>query len=152
VKILGGKSDFKAAYRRISLHGNTATKCSIMYRDLGLPSLRLTFGESPCPNKFCVVSELCTDLANDILHCPDWDPNEIYSPHSHSLSEPVELDDSIPFGQAKELDVDVLVDDWGRIDDFIDDGITIVPDLGQNQNRAVQAMLLAIHTIYQPLD
>jgi hypothetical protein len=38
VRILGGKSDFKAAYRRISLHGDTAAKCSIMYKDLGLPS------------------------------------------------------------------------------------------------------------------
>jgi hypothetical protein len=98
------------------------------------------------------VSDLCTDLANDILHCPEWDPNEVYSPHSHSLSDTVELDNSIPFGQAKELDVDIPVDDWGRIDDFIDDGIAIVPDLGQNRNHAVQAMLLAIHTICRPLD
>jgi hypothetical protein len=152
VKIFGGKSDFKAAYRRISLHGDTAAKCSIMYKNWGLPSLRLTFGGSPCPNEFCVVSELCTDLANDILHCPEWDQFEVFSPHTHTLPEPVELDMSIPFGQAKELDVDVPDDDWGRIDDFIDDGIAIVPDLGQNRNRAVQALLLAIHTICRPLD
>jgi hypothetical protein len=47
VKILGGKSDFKAAYRRVNLHGDTAAKCSIMYRELGLPCLRLTFGGYP---------------------------------------------------------------------------------------------------------
>jgi hypothetical protein len=45
VRILGGKSDFKAAYRRVHLHGNTAEKCAIMYKDFGLPSLRLTFGD-----------------------------------------------------------------------------------------------------------
>jgi hypothetical protein len=28
--ILGGKSDFKAAYRRVSLHGDTAAKCAII--------------------------------------------------------------------------------------------------------------------------
>lgn len=98
------------------------------------------------------MSELCTDLANDILHCPYWDPDEVYSPHSHTLSAPVLLDNSVPFGQAKELYVDVLVDDWGWINDFIDDGIAIVPDLDQNRNRAVQAMLLAIHTICRHLD
>jgi hypothetical protein len=39
VKILGGKSDIKAAYRRISLHGDTAEKCTIMCKDFGLTSL-----------------------------------------------------------------------------------------------------------------
>jgi hypothetical protein len=70
VKILGGKSDIKAAYRRVTLHGDTAEKCTIMYKDFGFTSLRLTFGGSPCPNEFCIASELCTDLANDLLHCP----------------------------------------------------------------------------------
>jgi hypothetical protein len=49
--ILGGKSDFKAAYRRVSLHGDTAEKCAIIYKEFVLPSLRLTFGGSPCSNK-----------------------------------------------------------------------------------------------------
>jgi hypothetical protein len=30
--------------------------------------------------------------------------------------------------------------------------IVFVSDIGQNRNEAVQAMLLAIHTIYRPLD
>jgi hypothetical protein len=152
VRILGGKSDFKAAYRRVHLHGDTAEKCSIMYKEFGLSSLRLTFGGSPCPNEFCFISELCTDLANDILHCPNWDPKTLKSPHSHILSEPIFLDDSIPFGQAMELDVEMPSDDWGLIDDFIDDGITIVPDIGMNKDRAAAAMLLAIHIICRPLD
>jgi hypothetical protein len=52
IKILGGKSDIKATYRRISLNGNTAEKCTIMLQGLGLTSLRLTFAGSPCPNEF----------------------------------------------------------------------------------------------------
>jgi hypothetical protein len=43
-RILGCKTDFKAAYRRISLHGDTAARCCIMYKGWGLASLRLTFG------------------------------------------------------------------------------------------------------------
>jgi hypothetical protein len=123
-----------------------------MYKEFGLPSLRLTFGGSPYPNEFCLVSELCTDLANDILHCPEWDPKILKSPHAHRLSSPWLLDESIPFGQAKELDIEIPTGDWGRVDDFIDDGIVIIPDLGDNKNRAVTALLLAIHTICHPLD
>jgi len=152
VTILGGKSDYKAAYRRVHLHGDTAKKCSIMYKEFGLPSLRLTSGGSPCPNEFCTISELCTKLANDILHCPNWDPKILRSPHSHLLSKPKILDDSIPLGQAKELDVEIPPDNWGHIDDFIDDGISIVPDMGENRDRAAAAMLLAIHTICRLLD
>jgi hypothetical protein len=152
VRILGGKSDFKAAYRRIHLHGDTAEKCAIMYKEFALPSLRLTLGGSPCPNEFCVVSELCTDLANDILHCPHWDPNKDKSPHVRLLATPRLLDQSIPFGQAKDLDVMIPSDDYGRVDDFIDDGIVVIPDLGENRHRAVPALLLAIHTICCPLS
>lgn len=39
----------------------------------------------------------------------------------------------------------------GKVDDFIDDGIVIVPDINQNRNRAIQAMLLAIHVLCWPL-
>jgi hypothetical protein len=88
VKILGGKSNIKAAYRRVTLHGDTAEKCTIMYKDFGLTSLRLTFGGSPCPNEFCIASELCTDLANDLLHCPHWDPSKLTSPHAEKVSPP----------------------------------------------------------------
>jgi hypothetical protein len=152
VKILGGKSDIKSAYRRITLNGKTAVKCAIMCQDLGLLSLRLTFGGSPCPNEWCIASELCTDLANDILHCKEWNPAELHSPHAPKLPTPQYLSDHIPFAPAAHLDVTIPEDDMGRIDDFIDDGIAIVPDLNDNKNRAVQALLLAIHILFRPVD
>jgi hypothetical protein len=88
VPILGAKSDFKAAYCRVSLHGDVAKKSAIMCNEFAIPSLRLTFGGSPCPNEFCLYSELSADLANDLLHCPDWNPTELGSPHAASLPEP----------------------------------------------------------------
>jgi hypothetical protein len=151
VPILGGKSDFKPAYRRVSTHGDTAAKCSIIYKNFALPSLRLTFGGSPCLNEFCLFSEMCTDLANDLLHCKDWDPAVLSSPHAAKLSNPLLQPTEIQFKQAKDLDVSIPLDTWGKIDEFIDDGIVIVPDINQNRNRAVQAMLLAIHVLCRPL-
>jgi hypothetical protein len=123
-----------------------------MFKNMGLTSLRLTFGGSPCPNEFCIASELCSDLANDILHCQEWDPKVISSPHADKLQDPILLDQQIPFVQAKDLDVDIPNDNWGRVDNFIDDGIVIVPDLKDNRNRAIQAMLLAIHILFRPGD
>jgi len=78
ISILVGKLDIKAAYQRVSLHGDIAEKCSIMLKDFALLSLRLMFGGSPCPHEFCLFSELCADLANDLLRCNDgilclWD-------------------------------------------------------------------------------
>jgi hypothetical protein len=60
--------------------------------------------------------------------------------------------DHIPFAPAAVLDVTILEDDMGRIDDFIDDGIAIVPDLNENKNRGVQALLLTIHILFRPVD
>jgi hypothetical protein len=48
--------------------------------------------------------------------------------------------------------VEVPSDDGRRIDDFIDDGIVIVPDINQNSKRAIEAMLLAIHILFRLAD
>jgi hypothetical protein len=121
-----------------------------MYDQFALLSLRLTFGGSSCPNEFCLFSEMCTDLANDILHCKDWDPSKLCSPHSEKIPDPILQPDELEFTPAKSLDVSIPLDTWGRVDDFIDDGIVIVPDL-LNRARALQALLLAIHVVCQPL-
>ena len=152
VKIMGGKSDIKAAYRCITLHGDTVAKCTIMHQNLGLVSSRVTFGGSPCPNEFCLASELITDLANFILHCAAWDLVDLISPHALNLQPPEFLNDSIPFAHAQWLDVELPPDDWGRVDVFIDDGIVFTPHLGNNISRAISAMLLAIHTLFHPVN
>jgi hypothetical protein len=151
-KIFIAKTDFKGAYRRVSLHGNTAAKCIITMGDFSLISLRLTFGGYPCPNEFCVVSEACADLANDILQSQNWDPTKLHSPHTIIL--PIENDsaDPTPFAKGLDLDVDLFPDLRGKVDIYIDDGITIVPDLGDNKVRGANAMALAIHPMLRPVS
>jgi hypothetical protein len=131
------------------LHGDTAAKCTIMFKNYALTSTRLTFGGFPCPTQFCTASELCTDLTNDLLHCRE---STIFSPHADQVGKTVYLSSSIPFKGAKELDVVIPENDLGQIDDFIDYGITIVPDLGKNSKCTIQALLLAVHILFRPTD
>jgi hypothetical protein len=151
-KILLAKTDLKGAYRRITLHGDTAARCIITLGDISLLSLRLTFGGSPCPNEFCVVSEIIADLANDILHSPDWDPKITHSPHTISLPLEKESASDAPFQPGKELDVQVPLDIQGKVEIYIDDGITAILDINNNKLRGSNAMALAIHTICRPIS
>jgi hypothetical protein len=150
-RILIAKTDFKGAYRRVTLHSDTAPRCTIINGSIALMSLRLTFGGSPCPNEFCIISELCADLGNDILHSSDWEPRLLHSPHTINL--PTEIPDSSqhPLSHGLELDVDIPFDKFGKIEIYIDDGITIIPDIDDNATRGTNAMALAIHTICRPL-
>jgi hypothetical protein len=151
-KILIAKTDFKGAYRRVSLNGDTAARCIITMGDIALLSLRLTFGGTPCPNEFCIISEICADLANDILHSDNWDPTTLHSPHTISL--PLEKDSSehSPFTPGKDLDVYLFPDPRGKVEIYIDDGITVIPDINDNRLRGTNAMALAIHTICRPIS
>lgn len=95
---------------------------------------------------------MCTDLANDILHCREWDPSILSSPHKEKILDPVLRNAEEKSPPAKSLDVDIPLDRWGRVDDFINDGIVIVLDLQNNGDRALQALLLAIHVMCKPLS
>lgn len=113
----------------MNLHSETAARSTMMCKQFGLLNLLLTFGGSPCSNEWCIFAEFCTDLANNILHPRDWDPGFLSSPHHIKLPPTHYLDDTTHFTPAAELDVEIPNDDMGQIDDFIDDGIVIVPDI-----------------------
>eukprot|EP00957_Ditylum_brightwellii_P113442 8649519-Ditylum_brightwellii.AAC.1 len=70
---------------------------------------------------------MAADLANDLLRCKDWDPEELNPPHAEKLSilPPSLLDENIPLTQAKDPDVIVPPDLEGKVDDFIDDSIGV---------------------------
>jgi hypothetical protein len=125
----------------------------MMCEQFGLLSLLLTFVGSHCSNKWCAFGKLCTDLANDLLHITNWNHRTLQSPHYLKLLPPSYLKDDIPFTQAEDLDVDIPFDPSGRIINFIYDGIlAIVPDLENNKEIGVAAILLTIHTLCRPLD
>ena len=87
------------------------------------------------------------DLAMVILHDNDWDPATLHAPEPELVPTAEFLDDLIPFGEGKQLIVDVPVDPRGVTDVYIDDtmGLTVDLDGSNNIMRLERALLLAIY-------
>jgi hypothetical protein len=156
-RILISKADIDSAYRRSHTDGKSAAK-SLMWIMIGgikflIMCLRLTFGGSPCPSEWTSISEPVTDLANAILQCTDWDPDELYSEMVEMYPPPILLPDSIPFAPARSVAVDLPNDDQGKVECFIDDDITIGVDDGSERcrKRLIGCAPLALDATARPL-
>ena len=151
-RILLQKVDYKSACRRGHLNSKSAVQTIVGVGTLALLALRLTFGGKPNPSMWGDISETACDLANDLLQCPEWDPNELYNPVQSQLPPPKFEDDDVPFAPGLELAVDLPINNLGFVDVFIDDTITAIPDIGNNVDRGEGAALLAMHIIGRPCD
>ena len=85
-------------------------------------------------------------MGNDLLSCENWDETELHSPHVSSIPPPIAQDDSVPFGRARQADVVVPVEKHGKLDDFIDDIIS-VGYFNPRWKRLVGAALLSLHVL-----
>ena len=77
------KGDFKTAFRRIKFDAISALRsaCCIRLDQLVvLIHLSLVYGSSACPALFSIFSEMLTDLGNELLDSPDWDPKLLIQP------------------------------------------------------------------------
>jgi hypothetical protein len=148
------KVDWKSAYRRA--HYNWKTAIQSITQAVSTPiayiALRLTFGGKSCPNDWSVISESTTDLSNDILRCQDWDPREFHSPLQKHVPPTIRLPSSIPFAPGLPLVVEIPPDDQGKVDCYLDDLISVIPDLNDNELRGASAVPLAIHLIGRPIS
>ena len=155
VRILIQKVDFKSAYRRSHLDPSTAIQTITQFVMLNLCfiSLRLTFGGAPNPNIWSEISESITDLANAILQCKEWDPNQVKSPLQYLIPDyKSDNSDTREFAQTLDTAVNVEVHDSGQVDCYIDDLTTVILDLEENRIRGAAAVLLAIFLVGRPVD
>ena len=151
-KIWIRKEDFKSAYRRMHVNAETSFKSAVCVEINGknylFLSLRLPFGGSPCPNDFCLLSDIITDTINDLLSCKEWNWKEIHSEFLAKIPDEVSLDASIPISPAiGEMSVTLPVEDHGKADVFVDDIISIAPDINDNLQRLKAASCTVIHAI-----
>jgi hypothetical protein len=82
------KIDWKSAYRGVHLHTDTpAVQSMVVIAGKLLLALRQTFGGASNPSQWSDISEIATDLANDLVRRADWNPLVHHSPHQHRLTD-----------------------------------------------------------------
>ena len=150
------KEDAKSAYRRVHLNAKTAFKTAVQLTidDIAyiLIALRLPFGGSPCPSEFCLVSDIITDIINDLMACEDWSPEKVRSEYVHKIPPPSKLPSDVPFAQALPTSVPNLEGAKCSADVFIDDIITVGVDVKDNLERLKAGPCTVMHALAHNSD
>ena len=80
-RILIGKTDLDAAYRRIHANATTTLICISIVDELDFLCLRSPFGTTYAPAEYVTVSEVAIDLGNNLIRDESWDKDDLNSPH-----------------------------------------------------------------------
>ena len=133
-------------------HSASAAPQTIAIHDgLAYIALRLTFGGAPNPPTWCMVSELVTDLANEIGQCEDWDPTNLHNPVQAVAPDPIYWHDPHePCAPALPMAVGVPPVQRGKVDGFIDDLIHVFWDTPSNVERLPHVVPLAMFVTSRP--
>ena len=91
------------------------------------------------------------DLGNALLLDDSREPRETKSPNQDLIPPPSTHDIYTPFTQNKPLAVNRSVDPQGKIDIYLDNFITVIPDIGSNRARGNATISLATHAVSRPL-
>ena len=154
-RILIRKDDFKRAYQQQHLSAKATIQSSTQINRKEtlhiLISLRITFGWYNGPSKWITIAKPIADLRNALLLDNIWEPQEIQATNQDLIPPSSTQDASNPFAQSKPLSVDTPVDPRVKIDIYLDDCITVIPDIGNNGARGNAAIPIAIHAVSQPL-
>ena len=148
-RILIGKTDLDAAYRRIHANAKTASTYIAIVDELAFLCLRLTFGTTPAPAEYMTFSEVAIDLGYYLLPDESWDTDDLNLPHRSLLPQEEKQQSEIHLATVYPLSVDVTSTE-ASMDGFIDDIITITVDDEQWIDLAKSAALLVIHTLFRP--
>jgi hypothetical protein len=133
------------------MNGSTAMECLTIYNNVLLLAVRLTFGGAPCPSIWGILSETITDISNVLVSNKFWDHNTLFDPISNQLSKVINLPESTPFHQAKDMVVSLPTNDTGLVDIYIADNIGVAPEIDDNARRVNRAIALAINTVARPI-
>jgi hypothetical protein len=160
--LLIAKFDLKSAYRRTHFSGISALQSIATSSGLHLSttdsdelayvSLRFTFGGSPNPSEFSLISEMIADLSNVLLQHKDWDPLNLHSEFISIVNPTPKLEqNNVEFTQARELLNEWEMSDYGVTEAYIDDIFVVFPFASDDHlERGRNAPLLAIDVMGRP--
>ena len=123
-RILIGKTDLDAAYRRIHAHAKTTSTCIAIVDELAFICLRLPFGTTPEQAEYTTISESAIDLGNDLLQDQSWDTNDLISPHRSLIPTEEKQQSASHLAKPDPLAVNITATE-ASMDGFIDDIIAI---------------------------
>jgi hypothetical protein len=156
-RILMSKIDWKAAFRRCHLDVDTALQCCTHLENLLLCALRLTFGGKPCPPDWSCLSDTGSDIANDLVADPTWDPSTLCSPHQAKMlpvPPSTHLVGELPH-PGKPLLFDFPEEEESRLakfDNYLDDLLAAGVEIDDTIARMAAAGPLALHALGRPLS
>jgi hypothetical protein len=151
VRILQVKVNWKSAYCQLHQEAQTAIQSMVTIGIFVLIALHLTFGGASNPRQWSDISEMATDLANDIVRDDGWDPDTHVSPHQDLLKDEIKFEDpSIPLAQADELAIDIPAEDHPKSDCYIDDIFTAF--LETDVKRGSRIVPFILHLLGCPLS
>ena len=107
----------------------------------------MPFGGAPCPSEFALAADLIADTINDLLDDKNWKHEEVYSDMIHEIPNPIPLPDNIPYAEARDMTINIPVGKNGKTDVYVDDFITIGPDIDDTLDRIIKAPATVIHAI-----
>jgi hypothetical protein len=148
-KLFISKFDFSDAYKRVAHSARSIVQTIIVFREIAYIALRLTFGGIANPPAWCAISEMVTDLANEIALSPQYEPSKIPVP---GFTTPTfnELPNSVPIAPARQMTVEIPTTLDPRHDCFIDDIVQIFLDTEANQKRMPGVVPLAVFATCRP--
>lgn len=116
------KNDWKPAYWHTHYNPKATVQSIITIGSFILMTLHITFGAAANPSQWSNISEVATDLSNNLVHDEGWDANEFSLPHQHFIGDSIQLVlDEVPFAPTAELVMQLPNDDCPKADCYMDD-------------------------------
>lgn len=110
----------------------------------------ITFGGAANPSQWSNISEVATDLLNDLVRNEGWDADEFSSPHQHLIGDSIQLVlDEVPFAPAAELAMQLPNDDRPKADCYIDDMFSHF--LEQDVTAGARLIPFVLHLLSRPI-
>ena len=132
---------------------STLIESNSIVDDWMILNLRITFGGKAGPSKFCVMSDVTTDLATDIANHKYFSPG-LFQVNNRNLI--TERKDSLEatIEQALEMSPEFggLEEELISNDCYIDDDISLAVDIDDSVEKIVDASMLAIQAVARPLQ